>query len=101
MGSDSQTGSMAGIEGTWTGERVKVQLRPEGPNTWKLSAKVANTMGCTVTKTGDCFSAGPVMSTKMMPVPILEEREAEISQVLNGLTNITREGSQLCLTGGS
>ena len=75
---------MADIEGTWSAQDVKVcarylrlklsqvQVKSEGENTWRVSAKVANTMNCTVTKTGDTFIAGKVMSTMMMPVPRLE-----------------------------
>ena len=31
-----------------------------------------DTMNCQVTKSGEAFSAGPIMGTKMMPVPRLE-----------------------------
>ena len=34
------------------------------------------------------------MSTKMMPVPALEQLEREISGVLNKMTDIRREGYQ-------
>ena len=38
------------------------------------------------------FFEGIVMSTKMMPVPALEQLEREISGVLNKMTDIRREG---------
>jgi len=91
---------MGDIEGVWVGEDVKVQLKSEGANTWRLSVKVANTMSCTVTQDGDTFSTGPVMSTKMMPVPRLEARETSMNQLLKDLVMIKRVGSQLRLSGG-
>ena len=99
----------------------QVQIKGDGENAWRVSAKVANTMNCKVTKldqrntylelvkhsislqnitasvcrmtlldekyrriqnnqkricqvtkSGEAFSAGPIMGTKMMPVPRLE-----------------------------
>ena len=38
------------------------------------------------------------MSTKMMPVPALEQLEREISAVLNNMTDIRREGSDTVYT---
>ena len=35
-----------------------------------------------------------MMSTKMMPVPKLEELENHISKLITGLTNITKEGKE-------
>merc|ERR1712112_299938 len=98
---DTLTLGMAGIEGVWTGQDVKVEIKSEGPNTWKLSAKVANNMGCTVTKDGDTFKSSPVMCTRMMPPPDLQEKENTLSKILSELTGIKVEGSQLCLSGGS
>merc|ERR1712243_452123 len=92
---------MAGIEGAWTGQDVKVEIKSESPNTWKLSAKVANNMGCTITKDGETFEASPVMCTRMMPPPDLHEKENTLSKILSELTGINVEGSQLCLSGGS
>merc|ERR1712183_876592 len=72
---------------------LKVQIKGDGENAWRVSAKVANTMNCQVTKSGEAFSAGPIMGTKMMPVPRLEEREKEVNSVLAGLTSISMEGT--------
>merc|ERR1712107_437009 len=41
---------------------------------------------------------GIVMSTKMMPVPALEQLEIEISAVLNNMTDIRREGRDIVYT---
>ena len=38
------------------------------------------------------------MSTKMMPVPALEQLEREISAVLNNMTDIRREGRDTVYT---
>ena len=57
--------------------------------------KVANTMNTVVTKSGAGMSAGPVMGTKMMPVPALEQLEREISGLLSNLTNIKMEGGEM------
>merc|ERR1719391_954046 len=46
------------------------------------------------------MTAGPVMSTRMMPVPDLEQLEKEVSGMLNNLTDIRMEGSDLVLEGG-
>merc|ERR1712202_117584 len=93
--------AMAGIEGTWQAEDLKVQIKADGEDKWRVSAKVANTMNCKVTKSGEAFSAGPIMGTKMMPVPRLEEREKEVNGVLSGLTSISIEGSQLKIASAS
>merc|ERR1712018_444102 len=93
--------AMASIEGVWAAQDLKVQIKGDGENTWRVSAKVANTMNCKVTKSGEAFSAGPVMGTKMMPVPRLEEREKEVNGVLSGLTSISIEGSQLKIASAS
>merc|ERR1719342_761864 len=45
------------------------------------------------------MTAGPVMSTRMMPVPDLEKLEKEVSGMLNNLTDIRMEGSDLVLEG--
>merc|ERR1712243_452355 len=89
---------MAGIEGAWTGQDVKVEIKSEGPNTWKLSAKVANNMGCTITKDGETFKASPVMCTRMMPPPDLQEKENTLSKILSELTGINvKDLSYVCL----
>ena len=69
-----------------------VKVKADGEDKWRLSVKVANTMNTLVTRAGESMSAGPVMGTKMMPVPALEQLEKEISSLLNNLTNIKMEG---------
>ena len=69
-----------------------VKVKADGEDKWRLSVKVANTMNTLVTRAGEGMSAGPVMGTKMMPVPALEQLEKEISSLLNNLTNMKMEG---------
>ena len=45
-----------------------------------------------VTEENGVFTPGPMMSTKMMPVPKLEELENHISKLISGMTNITKNG---------
>ena len=72
-----------------------VRVKADGAGKWRLSVKVANTMNTVVTKSGAGMSAGPVMGTKMMPVPALEQLEREISGLLSNLTNIKMEGGEM------
>lgn len=87
-----------------------VKVKADGEDKWRLSVKVANTMNTVVTRAGEGMSAGPVMGTKMMPVPALEQLEKEISGVLNNLTGMRMEGGlirtfyenlNVCLFSGS
>ena len=61
---------------------------------------VANIMGCSVTEESGVFSAGSVMSTKMMPPPELEPLETSVTQLLSGITNMARDGEKLIITAG-
>lgn len=92
-----------GILGTWTGPDTKLTITSEsGTGQWRLGAKVANSLSCTVTEQpSGGFSASQVVSTKMMPPPNLIEREKCMKEMLDGLTNITRENNELRLTAGS
>merc|ERR1711934_505785 len=62
------------MEGKWQADQLKLELTAEGEGVWHLSAHVANTMNCKVTKAGDSYSAGLVSSTRMLPSPDLQER---------------------------
>ena len=99
---DSLKGSAAGagnsIEGNWEG-RFKLQVEKTGDKTWRVGAKVGNSMSCTVTETDGKFTPGPVMSTKMMPPPHLLQLEQEVSSILENLTGLKREGEHLVLEG--
>ena len=75
--------------------KCMVKVKADGEDKWRLSVKVANTMNTVVTKSGAGMSAGPVMGTKMMPVPALEQLEREISGLLSNLTNIKMEGGEM------
>jgi len=87
-----------GIEGNWKGE-FSVQIRSAGDKSWRVSAKVANSMNCTVTQQNGQMVAGPVMSTRMMPPPHLQSLEQEVSAMLAGLTAIRRDGANLVFEG--
>jgi len=90
-----------GIEGTWSADNLLVSIEADGEDTWKLAAKVGNSLMCKVTKSGDGFTSGPIASTRMMPPPHLQARENAVKQLLEGLTDITREGEGLRLSAGS
>ena len=72
--------------------RVSLRIKADGDGKWRVQAKVANNMNCVVTEENGVFTPGRVMSTKMMPVPEMEELENHISKLISGLTNITKEG---------
>ena len=73
--------------------KVILRIKAEGDGKWMVQAKVANTMNFVVTEENGVFTPGHMMSTKMMPVPKLEELENHISKLISGLTNITKEGT--------
>merc|ERR1712243_240003 len=79
-------------------KRCSARVKAESDGKWRLSVKVANTMNTVLTEADGKMTAGPVMST-MMPVPDLEELEKEVSGMLNNLTDIRMEGSDLVLEG--
>merc|ERR1711934_254077 len=80
------------MEGKWQADQLKLELTAEGEGVWHLSAHVANTMNCKVTKAGDSYSAGLVSSTRMLPPPDLQEREREVSSLLANLNSISVQG---------
>ena len=86
--------SIEGVYELSDGDRPKVSLRIKGEaeGKWRVQAKVGNNMSCMVTEEDGVFTAGPVMSTKMMPPPELQELESEMSALLTGLTKISRDG---------
>jgi len=98
------SGPPAGIAGSWQLDREQeclLSIESEGAaGQWRVGAKVGNSMGCTVTESNGVFSAGPVMSTQMMPPPELQALENSINQLLSGITNIAREGDKLVVTAG-
>merc|ERR1712172_208513 len=101
---DSKDSSMTITEGDYKladegRGKCMVKVKADGEDKWRLSVKVANTMNTPVTRAGEGMSAGPVMGTKMMPVPALEQLEKEISSLLNNLTNMKMEGSDLIIEG--
>jgi len=91
-----------GISGTWSGTGCQLNIEPESvAGQWRLGVTVANSISCVVTELpGGGFSASEARSTMMMPPPHLEEREEYIKMMMEGLTNITREGEGLKLTAG-
>ena len=59
---------------------------------WRLMAKVGNRMNSRLRLSEGKLSAGPVMSTRMMPPPELLELENKVSDLLSNLTDIQRNG---------
>lgn len=91
----------AGVEGDWEG-RFKVQVERTGPASYRVSAKVANSLSCSVTEEeGGRLVRGSVMATKMMPPPHLQQLEQEASSLLQGLTGLRRDGDNLVLEAGA
>jgi len=86
-----------GVEGSWEG-RFKLDIAKEGANAWRVSAKVGNNMSCLVQQGQDGkLKSGPVMSTKMMPPPHLQELEREVTGILTSLVSWRRDGDNLVL----
>ena len=86
---------MMTIEGVYEladGEKgmVSLRIKAEGEGKWRVQAKVANTMSSMVVEEDGVFT--PVMSTRMMPPPELQDLEREISQLLTQLSNISKDG---------
>ena len=73
--------------------KASLRIKAEGEGKWRVQAKVANNMSCLVTEEGGVFTPGPVMATKMMPVPKVEELEMHVSRVITGITNIYKTGN--------
>ena len=71
---------------------LSLRIKGEGKGKWMVQAKVANTMSNMVVEKYGVFKPGPVMSTRMMPTPELQDLEREISQLLSELTNISKDG---------
>ena len=74
-----------------------LRVKEEGDKL-RVSVKVANSMNVVVSKEGEKWVGGPVMSTKMMPVPALESLEKEMSDLLSNISDIRREGTVLYCT---
>jgi len=95
-----QPGSNNGdtVEGKWIAEDLEVTIAKENSSSWRLSAKVANSISATVTRTeGGGWSVGSVISTQMMPPPHLEAKERAFTTLLTNLTDLRLEGTNLAL----
>ena len=76
-------GPAPGIAGSWQLDGKDIWLlsiEQSGAGQWRVSAMVANNIGCSVTEESGVFSAGPVMTTKMMPHPELQPLETSVTQ---------------------
>ena len=86
------------VEGKWMAEDLEVMIAKENSSSWRLSAKVANSISATVTRTeGGGWSVGSVISTQMMPPPHLEAKERAFTTLLTNLTDLRLEGTNLAL----
>ena len=63
-------------------------------SSWRLMARVGNRMNCQLRLREGRLSAGPVVSTRMMPPPDLLELENQVSHLLSNLTDLQRNGEQ-------
>lgn len=89
-----------GIEGDWQGRFSLSVEAAEDAGKYRVCAKVGNSLNCLVSQAPDGkLSATPVMSTKMMPPPHLQELEQEVSSMLGGLTGLRRDGDSLVVEG--
>merc|ERR1711892_466865 len=96
--------SRMSIEGVYELEdvekgEVKLAIKSEGEGKWRVQAKVANNMSNMVTEENGVFTPGPVMSTRMMPPPELQELERKMSDLLSGLNKIYKDGDVLVIEG--
>ena len=90
-----------GVEGKWSAENLEVTISKESPSCWRVTGKVANTIGATVTQAdGGGLTVGALVTTQMMPPPHLHAKEATFAQLLAGLTDLRMEGSRLALVAG-
>ena len=86
------------VEGKWIAEDLEVMIAKENSSSWRLSAKVANSISASVTRTeGGGWSVGSVISTQMMPPPHLEAKERAFAMLLTNLTDLRLEGTNLAL----
>ena len=86
-------GPAPGIAGSWQldGEDGwQLSIEQSGAGQWRVSATVANSIGCSVTEENCVFSAGPVMSTMMMPPPELQPLETSEFSVASGSNSTTK-----------
>jgi len=88
-----------GVEGAWQG-RFSLNIEKTGDGSYRFNAKAGNSMACSVTEKDGALSVSPIMSTKMMPPPHLQQLEQEVTNLLQGLTSFKREGNNLVLEGG-
>ena len=61
---------------------------------WRLMARVGNRMNSRLRLSEGKLTAGPVMSTRMMPPPELLQLENQVSHLLSNLTDVQRNGEQ-------
>ena len=86
------------VEGQWIAEDLEVMITKKNSSSWRLSAKVANIISATITRTeGGGLSVRYVSSTKMMPRPHLWAKERAFVTLLNNLTDLRLEGTNLAL----
>ena len=82
------------VEGQWIAEDLEVMITKKNSSSWRLSAKVANIISATITRTeGGGWSVGRVSSTKMMPPPRLWAKERAFVTLLTNLTDLRLEGT--------
>jgi len=94
----ASSGPGVGVEGDWEG-RFKLNVEKVGEGSWRLCAKVGNSINCTVTEKDGKMVSGPIMSTKMMPPPHLQQLEQEVTSILEKLEGLRREGEELVVEG--
>ena len=76
-------------------------IEKTGEAAWHIAAEVANIKSCNVTQGADGKPvSGPVILTKMMPPPELQELENEATTILEGLTSLRRKEETLVQEGG-
>ena len=86
------------VEGKWIAEDLEVMIAKENSSSWRLSAKMANSISATVARTeGGGWSVGSVISTQMMPPPHLEAKERAFTTLLTNMTDLRLEGTNLAL----
>ena len=85
-----------GIEGKWQGQ-FSLSIMRQDDKTFRLGARVANSIGCTVTETDGKFVSSGIRSTLMLPSEEDRELEQRVQSMLGNITGLRREGDTLVL----
>ena len=88
-----------GVERDFNG-RSKLMIEKTREGAWHIAAEVANIISCDVPQGADGkLVSGPVMSTRIVPLPERQQLENEATSILDGLTSLRLERETQVLKG--